>query len=118
MPFILINSRQHRRVLIISFKQSFSRRTTYISSGILQKPTLCPSLHSHSYRKHQSDLSSQPQTLRLSQSHPNTMTGSTSPFMVTSDTPIKSKVRCYNHSNTHAYAHTSHSKTQVEGGGM
>src|SRR6218665_1278301 len=39
MPFILFNSRQRRRVLVISFKQSFSRRTTYISSGILQKPT-------------------------------------------------------------------------------
>src|SRR6218665_3235591 len=116
MPFILFNSRQRRRVLVISFKQSFSKRTTYISSGILQKPTT-PSLHSHSYTKHQLDLSSQAQTLKLSQSHQNTQTESTSPFMVTSETPIKSKVRCYNHSNTHAYEHTSHSKTQAEGRG-
>src|SRR6218665_3612883 len=74
-------------------------------------------LHSHSYRKHQSDLSSQPQTFKRSQNHQNTQTGSTSPFMVTSETSIKSKVRCYNHSTTHAYAHTSHIKTQAEGGG-
>src|SRR6218665_2335311 len=39
MPFVLFNSRQHRRVLVISSQQSFSRHTTYISSGILQKPT-------------------------------------------------------------------------------
>src|SRR6218665_2503867 len=105
MPFLLFNSRQHRRVLVKSLQQSFSRHTTYISSGILQKPTHYPftiSHHylyrhtsdSHSYTKHQSDLSSQPQTLKLSQSYQNTQTGSTSPFMVTSETPIKSKVRC------------------------
>src|SRR6218665_4172621 len=39
MPVILFNSRQRRRVLVISFKQSFSRRTTYISSHILHKTT-------------------------------------------------------------------------------
>src|SRR6218665_1605595 len=103
MPFILFNSRQHRRVLVKSSQQSFSRHTTYISSGILQKPTSdylhsSPTIRhtsdSHSYTKHQSDLSSQPQTFKLSQSHQNTQTGSTSPFMVTSETPIKSKVRC------------------------
>src|SRR6218665_2646467 len=93
MPFILFNSRQHRRVLVKSLQQSFSRRTTYISSGILL-PISRHTSDSHSYTKHQSDLSSQPQTLKLSQSHQNTQTGSTSPFMVTSETPIKSKVRC------------------------
>src|SRR6218665_2680938 len=92
MPFILFNSRQHRRVLVKSSQQSFSRRTTYISSHIRLSPR--HSSDSHSYTKHQSDRSSQPQTLKLSQSHQNTQTGSTSPFMVTSETPIKSKVRC------------------------
>src|SRR6218665_3304984 len=44
MPFTLFNSRQHRRVLVKSLQQLFSRHTTYISSGILQKPTSVLSL--------------------------------------------------------------------------
>src|SRR6218665_1738189 len=126
MPFILFNSRQRRRVLIISSQQS--RRTTYISSGILL-PILTSSPLS-------SLLSDYPQTLsflyktpigyKLTTPDTQTVTESSKhsdriniSFYGHKRDPyqIKGALQCYNHSTTHASAHTSQSKTQAEGRG-